>query len=135
MTTARAAFFLTALAALSGCLERRMTITSDPPGATVTVNDTEIGRTPVTASFVNYGVYDVQLDREGSEPLRTKARAGAPIYEWPPIDLVSTVIPATISTDIHWHFKLQPELSTTQSRDDLHRDLLDRAANLRKQVN
>jgi hypothetical protein len=31
---------------LAGCVERRLTITSEPSGALVTVNSKEVGRTP-----------------------------------------------------------------------------------------
>jgi len=120
---------------LSGCLERRMTITSEPPGASVTVNNVDVGRTPVTASFVYFGKYDVQLEHEGSEPLRVKAKASAPVYEYPPIDLVASMLPLTISTDVAWHFKLEPEQSRVQSREALEKGLLDRAGTLRKQIN
>jgi hypothetical protein len=78
---------LSTLLLAGGCSSRRISITSEPSGATVTVNDVEIGRTPVEADFTYYGVYDVLVTKEGFEPLRTKARASAPIYEYPPVDL------------------------------------------------
>ncbi len=43
-----------------GCVERTVTITSEPDNALVYLNDEEIGRTPVTVSFTFYGVYDVR---------------------------------------------------------------------------
>ena len=45
------------LAAGGGCVEREMTLTTDPPGALVYVSDKEIGRTPVTQPFLWYGDY------------------------------------------------------------------------------
>jgi len=50
--------------ALVGCVERTITITSEPSGALVHLNDEEIGRTPVTVPFRFYGVYDVRLTHE-----------------------------------------------------------------------
>ena len=61
-------------------VERRVSITSEPSNAVVYVNDVEVGRTPVDADFTYYGSYDVRIDNEGFEPLRTKAVARAPIY-------------------------------------------------------
>jgi hypothetical protein len=125
---------ITAALLLPGCLERRLTITSEPPGATATVNGVEIGRTPVSASFLYYGDYDIELQRQGSEPLRARATASAPLYEYPPIDLLASAIPATISSHIKWHYKLEPELSQTQPRPALEQALRERAAALRARL-
>ncbi len=56
---------LAAAAGLTGCVERTITVTSDPSGALVYLNDTEIGRTPVTVPFTFYGTYDVRLEHDG----------------------------------------------------------------------
>ena len=42
-------------ASQSGCVERRLTIRSNPPGALVYVDDYTIGVTPVSTSFIYYG--------------------------------------------------------------------------------
>jgi hypothetical protein len=49
---------------LVGCVERTISITSEPRGALVYLNDEEVGRTPVSVPFTYYGVYDVRLERE-----------------------------------------------------------------------
>src|SRR4051812_15001051 len=126
---------LAAAALLPGCLERRVSITSEPPGALVTANEVELGRTPLEASFTFYGEYDVRVEKEGFEVLRTKAKANTPIYENPPLDLLATAVPFTIETTVRWHFKLQPELVTVQSKEELERGMLERAAALRSQIN
>ncbi len=112
------------LASAAGCLERRVSITSDPPGATVVVNDVELGRTPLEAGFTHYGVYDVRVEKEGFEPLRTAARARAPLHEYPPLDLAATAFPVTCSTIVPWSFTLTPA-------SDGDAGLLDRARGLR----
>ena len=96
---------LTATAA--GCVDRTLSITSDPPGALVHLNDREVGYTPVRVPFDFYGVYDVRLRRVGYQPLWTTAHARAPWWETPPIDLVADV---TTDADvvIDWHFELEP---------------------------
>ncbi len=124
---------LVGLAALLGaCRSKQVVITSDPPGATVLLNDVEVGRTPTTAGFTYYGEYDVLLTLEGHEPLRTSARANAPVYDWPPLDLVTAPIPG--ETTIRWHFTLQPALETTRTPEQLEEELLGRARELRGQV-
>jgi hypothetical protein len=101
---------LAAMVMAGGCLERTVTITSDPPGAVVRLNDIEVGRTPITTDFTYYGVYDVRLNREGQEPLAVNQRARAPIYEYPPLDLAATVLPIPIRTRLQWHYELEPEV-------------------------
>jgi len=128
------ALSLGAPALLAGCLERRVSITSEPSNAVVYVNDVEVGRTPVDADFTYYGSYDVRIDKEGFEPLRTKAVARAPIYEYPPFDLLAIAAPLGIDTTVKWHFDLTPSLDATQSTQELEQGLIERAANLRRQL-
>lgn len=97
-----------ALLALVGCVDRRLNITSEPPGARVWLNDTEVGVTPVEVNFTYFGVYDVRVRKDGYEPLVTKAEAKAPFHEWPGVDLVFLPMPFTKKTRIDWHFELQP---------------------------
>lgn len=51
---------------LTGCIERTITITSEPSGSLVHLNDEEVGRTPLTVPFTFYGVYDVRLEHEAT---------------------------------------------------------------------
>ncbi len=125
---------LTLAATLTGCLERRVSITSVPTGALVFINDVEVGRTPLEAEFTYYGEYDVRVEKDGFEPLRTVADATAPIYEYPPFDLVATAIPADFETVVPWHFVLQPTLETTLPAEELERGMMERAGALRARI-
>jgi hypothetical protein len=58
-----------ACAGQSGCVQRRITIRSNPPGALVYVDDYPIGTTPVSTSFVYYGTRKVRLVLSGYETL------------------------------------------------------------------
>lgn len=61
----RPAFWLLLLTVgLSGCIERTITITSEPSGSLVHLNDEPVGRTPLTVPFTFYGTYDVRLEHE-----------------------------------------------------------------------
>lgn len=103
---------LAALSGLSlvtgGCLERRIFITSDPPGALATVNGVEVGRTPLDFDFEWYGTYDVRLELEGHETLLTTGEAKTPVHELPVVDLVTTVAPVKFTNDVRWHYVLSP---------------------------
>jgi len=101
-----AALSLTALATLGGgCMRRTIDITSEPAGALVWLNDTEVGRTPLEVNFKFYGTYDVRLVADGYESLMTSAKADAPFVEYPGPDLVASAFP--IHNRVAWHFKLK----------------------------
>jgi PEGA domain len=97
----------------TGCgVERTLTIESDPPGAMVTLNDQEIGRTPVTRDFVWYGTYDVELREDGYKTLKTTGQVWAPWWQVPPIDLAAELAPMQ-SHDHHvLHYTLLAEPDT-----------------------
>ncbi len=85
------------LALAGGCVERILKIQTDPPGALVTVNDEEVGVSPVQVSFLWYGDYDLIFRKRGYETLKTSYRIHPPWYQWPPLDLIAeTLIPFTI---------------------------------------
>lgn len=118
-------------ATLTGCLERRLLITSDPPGAAVSINDVDLGRTPVEADFTFYGEYDVQVLMDGYEPIREKRKISAPLYEYPPFDLAASAIPADIENNVKWHYVLSPALEVSQTKEEFEAGLLDRARSAR----
>ena len=102
-----AGIFLLAVAfvAISGCVERTMKITTQPPGAIVIVNDEEVGVSPVKFAFTWYGDYDLMFRKEGYQTLKTHHRVEAPWWQWPVFDLITeTMIAGTIrdqhATDI-----------------------------------
>lgn len=120
------------LGALSGCMTRYVEVTSEPPGALVTINDQEIGITPCRAEFTFYGEYDVLLEKDGYEPLRAKGDTDAPIYEYPPFDLPANAF--RIDTPTKWHFTLSPALELTQPKPEFEKALIERASTLRGQL-
>ena len=84
-----------ALSGLLGCVRRELTLTSNPPGALVYLNDEEVGRTPLTREFTWYGTYDVQVRLEGHETVDTRTKVIAPWWQWVPFDLVAELFPLT----------------------------------------
>jgi hypothetical protein len=87
--TALLLFALAVCACVPGCVRRRLTIRSNPPGALVYVDDQEIGYTPVSTPFVYYGTRKIQLVRDGYRTETVLQRFPAPWYEWPPLDFAS----------------------------------------------
>ena len=88
---------------LGGCLERRMIIVSDPPGASVTLNGHLIGAAPVdvpSSLFEYYGDYEVLLLADGYEPMLVRQPVPPPWYGYPLVDFFTeNVIP------YHYHDK------------------------------
>ena len=84
-----------------------MTLTSTPPGALVYVSDKEWGRTPVTRPFLWYGDYEIILRRKGYKTAHTHADLRPPIYEIPPLDLLSAIVPWTYHDRRYFHVELE----------------------------
>lgn len=73
---------------LAACsTQRTLTITSDPPGATVWVDGVERGKTPVSLPFVYYGDAEVRLEKEGYESVATVLEVPTQIDGYPFVDL------------------------------------------------
>jgi hypothetical protein len=95
---------------LPGCVRRRMTVLSDPPGALVYVDDQEVGVTPVSAPFTYYGTRKIQLVKDGYETLTVKQTFSPPWYEIPPLDFVSENLwPHETRDEQLVNFQLQPQ--------------------------
>lgn len=89
-------------------MRRVIEITSDPDGATVWLNDREIGATPLEVEVVYYGVYDVQVDLPGYEPLTTFGSAEAPTWDLPGLDFFAEIMPVSLESRNIWHYDLVP---------------------------
>jgi hypothetical protein len=119
---------LLALAVSStGCVQRRMTIRTNPPGALVYVDNYEIGTTPVSTDFIYYGTRQIRLVKDGYETLVIDQPIRAPWYQWFPLDFVSeNLIPAEIRDERTFSFQLQPQ------RMEPPENVLERANQLRQ---
>jgi len=116
--------------AAAGCVQRKITINSQPQGALVHLNDQEVGRTPVEVPFTFYGTYDVRLEKAGYKPLWTQKKASAPWWEYPGPDLLAEAIPG-VESNPTWHFTLQQATPPAEQDADA---LLNRAQELRGRV-
>ncbi|MEO1129676.1 MAG: PEGA domain-containing protein [Planctomycetota bacterium] len=112
---------------LASCVDRRIYITSEPPGARVYLNDIDVGVTPAEVNFTYFGVYDVRLRKDGYEPLITSAEAKAPLHEQPVIDFFALLVPGEKRTEIRWHFDLEEAVNDPDA-------LLERAAEMRERT-
>ena len=113
----------------AGCVERHLTINTEPSGAVVTLNDEEIGESPVTVEFQWYGDYDVRISKQGYETLKTHRDLEGSWYDMFPFDFFAQVLTSKRIVDKYeWTFELEPR--KTMSRDQL----ITEAENLKKQM-
>src|SRR4051812_23377756 len=66
---------------LTGCVERRYTIRTNPPGAMVVINNEEVGTTPVSRSFTYYGDREIKLMLDGCQTQTIIQPIKAPWYD------------------------------------------------------
>jgi hypothetical protein len=110
-----------------GCVQRRLTIRSNPPGALVMIDQHNIGITPCSTDYTYYGKRNIQLVRDGYETLNDSRWILPPWYEIPPIDLVSeNVLPYELRDERIIDYQLMPQRVVPTQQ------LLGRAENLRQ---
>jgi hypothetical protein len=123
LITAWACWLLTAG---TGCLYRRMTIHSDPPGALVMLEGEEVGYTPCSVDFTYYGTREITLIKDGYETLTVMQKVRTPWYQYTPVEFFTDNLLLSRQTDRHaftYRMRRQEVVPTAE--------LLDRAAGLR----
>ena len=92
----------------SGCIRRSLTITTEPPGAMVYVNDALKGETPISYDFTWYGWHRLIIRKEGFERIEERKLLRAPFYFWIPFDLAMELLPLPIRDRRTWSYTLNP---------------------------
>lgn len=119
---------LLVVCSVSGCVSRRLTIRSDPPGALVELDGQRMGYTPLSVDFTYYATREITLSKVGFEPLTVQQPIPAPWYQRFPADFVSDNFLLTQVTNRHdFTYRLQPKLLVSDE------ELLDRAGTIRTQ--
>jgi hypothetical protein len=98
------------LLTMAGCVERKLTINTNPAGAQVFLNDEEIGVSPVTTSFRWYGDYNITIRKQDCETLQAHRKLESPWFDYFPFDFVMQVLyPGRIVDSYEWSFDLKPQ--------------------------
>lgn len=118
----------------AGCLQRTITVTSEPSGAVVWINDNEVGRTPVDVDFTYFGKYSVRLRREGYEPIIDERKVKAPLREMPGIDLAAEALPVNFHHRVKWHYDLSPALELANSTAEAEATVIHAGKQMRAQL-
>ena len=93
----------------SGCTSRGMTITSEPPGAEVSINRRVVGETPIRVAFTHYGTYRFELRKDGLQTLVKEETVNPPLYGYDPVTvLADNALPARLNDDIYFHYVMKP---------------------------
>jgi hypothetical protein len=117
---------LASIAVLSGCVERRYTIRTEPPGATVIVNGEEIGPSPASKSFVYYGDRKITLIHDGYATKTVIQPINAPWWDnYLTEFFTENVIPISMRDEREYKYQLELAQSPPQG------ELRDRAEVLR----
>jgi hypothetical protein len=123
------ALMVATLLAAAGCVERRLTIRTDPPGARVYIDDYEIGTSPCSTHFTYYGTRKIRLVKDGFRTKTLYQPLPPPWYQIPPIDFVTeNLLPGKFRDHRTLVYELEPEVITPGD------ELLRRAEGMRQQV-
>jgi hypothetical protein len=95
----------------TACVQRRLTIRSNPPGALVYIDNEEIGVTPCSTDYIYYGTRTIRLVKDGYETLTVLQPIPAPIYQYPGIDfVVENLVPYEIRDERTLAYNLTPQV-------------------------
>jgi len=124
-----AVLLLAVIGLFSGCVERRYTIRTDPPGATVIVNGEEVGPAPASKSFVYYGDREITLMLDGYQTKTVIQPINAPWWDnYLTEFFTENVIPVSMRDERQFKYQLVPAQSPRQD------ELRDRAEGLRSEA-
>lgn len=112
-----------------GCVHRRVTIHSNPPGALVRIDGQDIGFTPASVDYTWYGTREVQLLKDGFETQTQLITIAPPWYQIFPLDFISDNFLGTHIRD-HRRFDLQMQ----PRQPDVAADVIQRGRSLRSEA-
>ena len=113
----------------AGCVRRRMTVRTNPPGATVSVDNQVIGTSPAASSFTYYGTREFRIEKDGYRTETIKKKIRPPWYQWPGVDFFAeTLWPGEIRDERIVDVTLVPKQPADTN------DIISRADSLRHQA-
>jgi len=93
----RTGLLLAACLLLPRCIERRLLVRTEPPGARVFLDGALRGTSPIEIPFSAYGTRELTVRRPGFRALRRRISVAPPWYTLPGLDLITELLwPLTI---------------------------------------
>ncbi|MDE2507909.1 MAG: PEGA domain-containing protein [Planctomycetota bacterium] len=117
--------FLASVGLACGCVERRYTIRTDPPGAQVIVNGESLGPAPASHNFYYYGDREITLILDGYETKTLIQPINAPWWDNYLTEFFSeNMVPWVIRDEQEFTYKLEPARVPTQDEVTSRADAL-----------
>lgn len=114
-----------------GCVERRYTVRTDPPGAQVIVNGESLGPSPASHNFYYYGDREITLVLDGYETRTVIQPVNAPWWDNYLTEFFSeNLVPLVIRDEQEFSYKLEPARSPTQEEVQARAETLRSEANV-----
>jgi hypothetical protein len=114
----------------TGCVERRYTVRTDPPGAQVIVNNELLGTAPASRNYYYYGDREITLVANGYETKTIIQPMNAPWWDNYFTEFFSeNLVPFVIRDDREFTYKM--ERARTPSQEEIQ----GRAESLRSEAN
>lgn len=117
------------LLCLSGCVQRRLIVKTQPEGAFVSIDKQPVGYSPVSVPFTYHGTREFQIEKDGYETIAVQERIRPKWYSTFPISFFTENFwPREIRDQRIFDFQLQPKRMTDEN------GLVQRASDLRMNV-
>jgi hypothetical protein len=113
----------------AGCVDRFISINSDPPGAAAYVDGEKVGTTPCEVRYIWYGTRVLVLELRGYTLIRQEVTLLPPWWQVIPMDLITDlVLPFTLRDRVAVSYTMEIAPVTREEVDTV----LERAEELRK---
>ena len=120
-----------ALLLLGGCVERLVAVRSEPPGASVYLDDEKVGETPCEIEYIWYGERELVVELRGHRSVREILTLRPPWWQFFPLDFITGVlVPFTITDRVEVNYTLERDLASEEEVESI----LKRAAELRDRL-
>ncbi len=94
---------------LAGCVEQKIYIKTDPPGAKVFYDYEYKGKTPVRFGFDWFWYHEFEIIKAGYKPIKKEIKITSPLYLKIPLDLICELLPFKITYTKTLYFKLEKD--------------------------
>ena len=116
---------------LGGCVDRLVNVRSEPPGASVYMDDVKVGETPCDVQYIWYGQRELVIELRGYRIVRETIVLRPPWWQFFPLDLITDVVlPFTVTDQVEVSYSLERERASGEEVEPI----LKRADELRKRL-
>jgi hypothetical protein len=108
---------MAAVGLAAGCVERRYTVRTDPPGALVIVNGEALGPSPASHNYYYYGQREITLVADGYETKTIFQPMNAPWWDnYLTEFFTENMVPWVIRDEREFTYKMEPARQPSQDQ-------------------